>query len=262
LENRPFDHVFGWRDGVNGLTGEEYNDVFIREGDNSNNSSSINDRNSDGGQEEEQKQQRVYVDSECPFINSCDPSHDTSATTYKLFGGQDSSSTEASNSGFVSYEKSNPNFCNVMSGFKTSDLPVINALADEFAVMDRFFASHPGPTWPNRMFALSATSAGSTETYYWYRGVDGALFPQKTIFDQIEEEHLTWRNYYNDTPWELFMEKIADSPDELQPIDQFYRDAREGTLPAFAWINPRSGINITTGVGSNDQLPDQYVEFN
>jgi len=26
--------------------------------------------------------------------------------------------------------------------------------------MDRFFASVPGPTWPNRMFALTGTSAG------------------------------------------------------------------------------------------------------
>ena len=29
-----------------------------------------------------------------------------------------------------------------------------------------------------------------------------------------------------------------------------------GTLPGFSWVNPRSGINITTGVGSNDQHPD------
>jgi len=51
--------------------------------------------------------------------------------------------------------------------------------------MDRFFASHAGPTWPNRMFALSATSAGSTETSTWYHDRDGQLFPQRTIFDQV-----------------------------------------------------------------------------
>lgn len=32
-----------------------------------------------------------------------------------------------------------------------------------------------------------------------------------------------------------------------------------GNLPAFAWINPRSGINVTTGHGSNDQHPDHDV---
>ncbi len=63
------------------------------------------------------------------------------------------------------------NYCNVMSGFKPEDLPVVNALASEFALMDRFFSSHPGPTWPNRLFFLSATSAGDTGTGTWYEFV-------------------------------------------------------------------------------------------
>lgn len=63
--------------------------------------------------------------------------------------------------------------------------PVITALADEFALMDRFFCSHPGPTWPNRMFTISGTSAGSTETGTWYHNKKGSLFPQKTVFDQV-----------------------------------------------------------------------------
>jgi phospholipase C len=41
-------------------------------------------------------------------------------------------------------------------------VPVLASLADEFAIMDRFFASHPGPTWPNRLFTLCGTSAGLT----------------------------------------------------------------------------------------------------
>lgn len=42
-------------------------------------------------------------------------------------------------------------------------------------------------------------------------------------------------------------------------MDQFYRDAASGTLPNFSWINPRSGINVTSGIGSNDQHPDHDV---
>jgi phospholipase C len=236
-ENRPFDHIFGWSTNlnVNGLTGNEYNLV-----DPSNSSSD-----------------RVYVSNNCPYINECDPSHGTSATTYKIFSGLNEN-VPANNGGFVSYESAHKdkNYCDVMSGFTPDRLPVINALASEYAVMDRFFASHPGPTWPNRMFALSGTSAGSTETSVWYKNIRGKLFPQRTIFDQLEESGHTWRNYYNDTPWELFMEKIAHNTENLQPMEAFYRDASTGNLPSFAWINPRSGINITTGVGSNDQHPD------
>ncbi|WP_205676633.1 alkaline phosphatase family protein [Aquitalea aquatilis] len=47
-----------------------------------------------------------------------------------------------------------------MRGFSPEQLPVLNFLAHQFAVCDRWFSSVPGPTWPNRFFALAATSWG------------------------------------------------------------------------------------------------------
>lgn len=44
--------------------------------------------------------------------------------------------------------------------FAPDQLPVINFLAHQFAVCDRWFSSVPGPTWPNRFFALAGTSWG------------------------------------------------------------------------------------------------------
>jgi phospholipase C len=241
LENRPFDHIFGWATDslkVNGLTGKEFNLVDLK------NASS----------------EKVFVNSKCPAINDCDPAHGTTATTFKMFGSMDDSG-EATNGGFVAYESKSRdlNYCDVMSGFPPEKLPVINSLAAEFAVMDRFFAAHPGPTWPNRMFMLSGTSAGDTETSVWYHNIRGKLFPQKTIFDQLEVNGLTWRNYYNDTPWELFMEKIAHSPHNLKSTEEFFVDAAAGKLPSFSWINPSSGIDVATGQGSNDQHPNHDI---
>lgn len=72
------------------------------------------------------------------------------ATTFKVFGHyDDSNKTAVSMDGFAAYEADKDNavdnkYCSVMSGFKASDLPVINELAAEFAVFDRFFASVPG----------------------------------------------------------------------------------------------------------------------
>ena len=45
-----------------------------------------------------------------------------------------------------------------MKCFSTDQLPVLNALAREFVVCDRWFSSMPGPTEPNRMFMHAATS--------------------------------------------------------------------------------------------------------
>ena len=166
-------------------------------------------------------------------------------------------------SGFIDFEdnrgNANNDFCGVMSMFKPENIPIITTLAKEYAIMDRFFCSHPGPTWPNRMYTIAGTSAGSTSTGTWYKDQKGALFPQETIFDQIAAAGGTWRNYYNDTPWEMFMAGIADHPENLASMDKFWTDAREGSLPSYAWINPRSGINVTSGVGSNDQHPDHDV---
>jgi len=248
-ENRSFDHFFGYaRDemGVNGVTGNEYN--------------FLDTENPSLG--------KVYIKNHTEYINPCDPDHGTKATTSKIYGAAAVSKGDLSNAtmnGFIEWELNNRHhnasldYCGVMSMFTGDKIPVITTLAKEFAIMDRFFCDHPGPTWPNRMFALSGTSAGSLETGVWYHDQVGKLFPQKTIFDQVAEAGLQWRVYYNDTPWEAFMETIAHNPENIQSMQSFYEDASRGTLPSYAWINPRSGINVTTGVGSNDQHPDHDV---
>jgi hypothetical protein len=69
------------------------------------------------------------------------------------------------------------------------------------------------------MFALSATSMGSTNTGTFYKDDPGKLFPQRLFFDQVADANLTWKNYYNDTPWELFLEGIAHNPEHVQCVD-------------------------------------------
>eukprot|EP01063_Lacrimia_lanifica_P004012 TRINITY_DN1223_c0_g8_i2.p1 TRINITY_DN1223_c0_g8~~TRINITY_DN1223_c0_g8_i2.p1 ORF type:complete len:626 (+),score=200.26 TRINITY_DN1223_c0_g8_i2:65-1942(+) len=238
-ENRSFDHMFGWRKGVNGVTGKETNplDSF------------------------DPTAGSVRVSRNATQLAMCDPNHGLPGTTEKIFGKKNAAAknfTEASMTGFVEVERHAQDYCQVMDLQTPESVPIMSSLADHFVLMDRFFASVPGPTWPNRMFMLAATSAGGTATGPWYRE-KGRLFPQKTFFDQLTESNRTWRNYYNDTPWEMFMEGIANQPQHTVSMEEFWRDAREGTLPSFSWINPRSGINVTMGVGSNDQHPDHDV---
>jgi hypothetical protein len=52
--------------------------------------------------------------------------------------------------GFIEFENirgENQNYCEVMSMIPPQNVPVISTLASEFAIMDRFFADHAGPTW-------------------------------------------------------------------------------------------------------------------
>lgn len=67
---------------------------------------------------------------------------------------------------------------------------------------------------------LTATSAGDTETGVFYQDKVGHLYPQKTIFDQVSAAGLTWRNYYNDTPWEFYLETIVLHPENLANMEK------------------------------------------
>mgnify|MGYP001560294631 FL=1 len=247
-ENRSFDNMLGYYPGTkHGLRGNESNPV--------------NAFNATAG--------TVRVSPTAKFINECDPNHSLNATTYKIFGpvaDTHQNFSDPTMSGFVQWEgivdghnATDLHYCGVMEGFAPTSLPVMTTLASEFVLFDHFFASLPGPTWPNRLFFMAGTSAGLTETYPWYRDDVGRLFPMPTIFDQVAEAGGTFKIYYNDTPWELFVEAIAHHPEHTVPMDEFFADARRGTLPDFAYINPRSGINLTIMQGSNDQHPDHDV---
>ena len=93
LENRPFDHLFGWMEGVDGLTGEEFN--LVEPNDPSSYVSvsvpvSVSMPVSVSLESlctHEQPltpspphSQKVFVDSKAPELNQCDPCHRTPCT--------------------------------------------------------------------------------------------------------------------------------------------------------------------------------------
>ena len=89
----------------------------------------------------------------------------------------------------------------VMNGFGPEAVPVYKELASEFAVCDRWFASVPAATQPNRLYVHSATSHGMTgnDTKQLIEG-----FPQKTIFESLHEEGFSFGIYYAYPPPTLF----------------------------------------------------------
>ena len=69
-----------------------------------------------------------------------------------------------------------------MECFDSQTVPAISTLATSFALFDRWHASLPGPTQPNRMYIMSATSDGAASN----DDVQLALgYPQQTIFDNM-----------------------------------------------------------------------------
>jgi len=85
----------------------------------------------------------------------------------------------------------------VMRGFRPEQLPVLNALAREFALCDHWHSSLPGPTWPNRFFAHAASSGGLDDSPSSKRSAtalfDGYRFANGTLFDRLDRAGLGWR---------------------------------------------------------------------
>lgn len=189
-ENRSFDHMLGWMKSINpeidGATGTESNTL------------STSDPSSN----------RLHFGQQSGNVEP-DPGHSFEAIFEQVYGVPWDKETAASNNlvptmqGFAQQaETIQPGMAKiVMNGFKPEQLPVYKELISEFAVCDRWFCSVPALTQPNRLFIHSATSYGATDndTKTLIQG-----YPQKTIFESIEEAGCSFGIYYQYPPSTLF----------------------------------------------------------
>jgi phospholipase C len=112
------------------------------------------------------------------------------------------------NSGFVaSYHRtptdSKSKADTVMRCFDPAQLPVLHALASHFAVCDNWFASMPGPTWPNRFFVHAASSGGMDDSPSQLEiaaseTVAGYGFENGTLYDLLDDHDIDWLVFEGD----------------------------------------------------------------
>ncbi|KAH7863402.1 hypothetical protein Vadar_017045 [Vaccinium darrowii] len=201
-ENRSFDHILGWMKSLNpeidGVTGNESNPL------------STSDPNSP----------RVYFGDRSGYVDP-DPGHSFDAIFEQVYGVPWSPSVASQNlkptmEGFAQQAESIQEGMSevVMNGFKPELVPVYKELVSEFAVCDRWFASMPTLTQPNRLYVHSATSYGATANDNKMM-VEG--YPQKTIFESVEEAGLSFGIYYQYPPSTLFYSKAVKKAKNVVP---------------------------------------------
>jgi phospholipase C len=146
----------------------------------------------------------------------------------------------------------------VMWFWKYGSLPALHQLAQHFLICDHWYASVPGPTWPNRLFALSGTSLGRISmpeglfnwNFHWY--------DQSTIFDRLNEKSRSWKVYFGDFPLSfLFVHQWEPrNVRNYQHMTGFYDDAAGDpkNFPEFAFIEPSY-----LPPGANDDHPPHDV---
>ncbi|RZS28841.1 hypothetical protein BHM03_00062489 [Ensete ventricosum] len=242
MENRSFDHMLGWMKSalglpIDGLSGTECNRRSVAD----------------------PASPSVCVSDDARYVDP-DPGHSFVAVREQVFGSSNSSSGTAvpSMAGFVqqALSMSEDLAGTVMKGFKPENVPVYAALAQEFAVLDRWFSSLPGPTQPNRLFVYSATSHGATchDKVQLAKG-----YPQKTIFDSLHDDGLDFGIYYESAPATLFYRNLR----KLKYVFKFHKfgtfkdHARDGKLRSLSVLEPRYFDLL--GKAANDDHPSHDV---
>jgi phospholipase C len=188
-----------------------------------------------------------------------DPHHEVQHVAAQLAHG---------NSGFVSdFTKCYPDKGDEASGFimgyyPKDFLPALHALAQDFTICDHWFASLPGPTWPNRFFALTGTSKGRVNMPD--DGTHKADLPgyfqqdQDTIFDRLTEKGVHWKVYFHDIPqsWVLTQQRTPHNAARYFYIREFFADARGAAeeFPSFCFIEPDF-----MGINENDDHPPHDI---
>lgn len=207
MENRSFDHLFGF----SGITGRDAVTGLPRAVDGLN------------GSETNPGPGPVHVNYPvtrgAPYRMPHDPAHEFQDVLRQLCGvdrttGKDPTYPPGgpyppiTKDGYaMSYLKSGGSDpADVMKCFSPDQIPELMELATNYAICDNWFASMPGPTWPNRMFVHAATSGymddsqDDSHTVWWELGPGGGIpFAHGTIFANIDRHGGNWRIYSDDT---------------------------------------------------------------
>ncbi len=147
--------------------------------------------------------------------------------------------------------------------YDQTDIPFDYQLANTFALADNYFCSLLGPTAPNRLYLVAATSFGLTDNTL-PTGLSQNIPDNVVVPDELEQRHVTWGTYSNGIPSLEIALNIGIStryPEKIRfTYQDFLKAAAAGTLPQVAWLDPSVG-SADGQVTNNDDHPPADVQI-
>ena len=184
-----------------------------------------------------------------PFLTTspcttADLNHGWDGTHLEINGG--------SMNGFTAQnvDPTDPTGARAMAYYDQRTLPFYYGIANEFSIADRYFASVPGPTFPNRLYLLTGTSAGYVSNVLRF-------YTQKSIFQSLDEAHVSWKIYLATFQVEQLLQYVHDHPDHVSDMPHYFADAAAGTLPQVAFVESNGFGTVNT---ESDEHPPANVQ--
>jgi phospholipase C len=133
-----------------------------------------------------------------------------------------------------------------MGFYDERDIPNYWAYASHFTLADRFFCSAMGPSLPNHLYAVAASSPGISSNV---KSPPGEGFDFPSLPDRLQAAGISWSCYAGGKdPWAFSalnplagFRTIRHDPSlnaRLVKTTSFFRDVRDGTLPSVSWVFP------------------------
>ncbi|KAL0008282.1 hypothetical protein SO802_009784 [Lithocarpus litseifolius] len=245
-ENRSFDHIMGWMKSlnpeINGVSPNQFANPISTSNSNSN---------------------QLYFGDKSVYVVP-DPGHSIQDIYEQIFGEPWTEQTAAQSlppkmNGFAQNAERNQSGMSeaVMNGFLPDKVAVYKELVQEFALCDKWFASVPASTQPNRQYVHSATSHGlsGNDTKLLIEGM-----PQKTIFESLDEAGHSFGIYYQYPPATLYYRNLRKLKYLLHFHDfdlHFKKHCEEGKLPNYVVIEQRWYDLLS--IPANDDHPSHDV---
>jgi len=259
LENRSFDHVFGWEP-----TFQKTRPAIAKGTDHC--PVDPTDPNS----------KRVDVTDTTPDIEHLDPPHEFEDVHLQVVGesARQYSGAPHTMQGFAASGQYGPlngetaimkalrsraraNGQYALQCCSAGSTPFLRKLAQRYVVCEQWHSSMPGPTWPNRFFAHAGTSGGLDNSPSGLRSLGavtidrlGFDFQHGTIFDELDKLGPgAWRIYHGDAfPNVLGIKKMArqwfgsSQSSQFRGIKHLHADLQGAFTPKYIFIEPRYNV--------------------
>jgi phospholipase C len=242
MENRSFDHYFGQ---LAAFTGRSDIDVAPADATNPDHVGAVPGA--------------LHPRRHAPHLCARDTEHSWSATHEEWNGGR--------MDGFFAASAGDPHLDASMIDrsmwwYDAGDLPFYYALASRFAIGDHYHASVLGPTWPNRMYLLAATSFGRTTNDLPDLADHPFPHTDASVLDLLTKRHVAWTLFADGASGAATVHGDALAtrwgPGHVAPARAFLERAATGSLPAVSFVDPDFSHSTTTG---QDEHPPADVQL-
>ncbi len=176
-----------------------------------------------------------------PGNRSSDPNHNFTHTQFQIGGGTEETLGTGDMRGFASdFARQSDSPQIAMSYFGLDDLPVYKALANHYPVCDRWFASLPVGTYPNRLSALQ----GNVPFLFNPHMDDPSLgyLEDYSIFDLFDSQGISWKFFESDLGTLRLYDRYRLNVSNVRPISELDSSlramARGGPMPRAMFIEP------------------------